>query len=95
MDISERVEVEGHEKCIFETPHKEIKCVLSNKESNFNGKMGQNFHGRAEGTDTPPPLTISLTVKRPFFLTTSLTKGVISDERCLTMNISERNRRYM
>ena len=24
-----------HEKCIFETPHNEIKCVLSTKELNF------------------------------------------------------------
>ena len=29
----------------FETHHNEIKCVLSIKKSNFNGKkMGQNFH---------------------------------------------------
>ena len=44
MDISETVEVKGHEKCIFETPHNEIKCVLSVKESNFNEKKDQNFH---------------------------------------------------
>ena len=25
-------------------PHNDIKCVLSNKESNFNAKLGQNFH---------------------------------------------------
>ena len=29
---------QGHEKCIFETLHNEIKCVLSVKESNFNEK---------------------------------------------------------
>ena len=34
----------GYEKCIFETLHDEIKCVLSTKESNFNEKMGQNFY---------------------------------------------------
>ena len=34
----------GHEKCIFETLHNEMKCVLSIKEPNFNEKMGQNFH---------------------------------------------------
>ena len=28
----------GHEKCIFETLHNEMQCVLSNKESNFNGE---------------------------------------------------------
>ena len=28
----------------FEPLHNEIKCVLSIKESNFNEKMGQNFH---------------------------------------------------
>ena len=38
MDISEPVEVKVHEKCIFETPYNEIKCVLSVKESNFNEK---------------------------------------------------------
>ena len=27
------------EKCIFETPHNEIKCISSIKESNFNEKM--------------------------------------------------------
>ena len=29
MDIFETVEVKGHEKCIFETPHNEINYVLS------------------------------------------------------------------
>ena len=33
MDISETVEVKGNEKCIFETPHNEMKCVLSFIES--------------------------------------------------------------
>ena len=28
---------------VFETPHNEMKCVLSIKESNFSAKMGQNF----------------------------------------------------
>ena len=26
---------QGHEKCFFETPHNEIKCVLCIKQSNF------------------------------------------------------------
>ena len=55
----------GHEKCIFETPHNEIKCVLSIKESNFNGKMGQNFLISLRSGPrklTPYPLTVSLTV---------------------------------
>ena len=43
MDISETVEVKGHEKCIFETPYNEIKCVLSVKESNFNEKKIKIF----------------------------------------------------
>ena len=59
----------------FETPNNEMKCVLGIKESNFNGEMGQNFHiclrSGPRGL-TPPPLTISLTVKYPSFLTTSL-----------------------
>ena len=53
---------------IFETPHNEIKCVLSIKESNFeNKKLGQNFH-ICLGQGCPPPLTVSLTVKYPFVL---------------------------
>ena len=43
MDISETVGVKGHEKCIFETPYNEIKCVLSVRESYYKN-MGQNFH---------------------------------------------------
>ena len=43
MDISETVEVKGHEKCIFETPYNEIKCVLSVKESKFNAKKIKIF----------------------------------------------------
>ena len=35
----------GHEKCIFETLHNEIKCVLSVKESNFNEKHCQRHNG--------------------------------------------------
>ena len=34
----------GREKCIFETLQNDLKRVLSIKESNFNGKMGQNLH---------------------------------------------------
>ena len=49
MAVSKRIKglqdmLQGHEKCIFETPDNEIKCVLGIKESNFNGKMGQHFH---------------------------------------------------
>ena len=47
----------GHEKCIFETLHNEIRCVLSVKESNFNEKNGSKFSHlltvRAEITDPP------------------------------------------
>ena len=62
----------GHEKCIFEALHNQIKCFLSIKESNFNGKNGSIFSllltakAEAEGAD-PAPLTASLTVKCPFF----------------------------
>ena len=35
-----------NEKCIFETLHNEVKCVLSVKESNFNEKKDQNSHIR-------------------------------------------------
>ena len=63
---------ERPEKSIFETPHNEIKCVLSIKESNFSGKNGSEVSHlltvRAKGAD-PPPLTVSLTVKDPFFMT--------------------------
>ena len=56
MDISETVELKGHEKCIFEAPHNEIKCVLRIKDSKFN-------------LQTP---TVSLTEVYPLFLTPSL-----------------------
>ena len=29
---------------VFEVPQNEIKCVLSNKESNFKARLGQHFH---------------------------------------------------
>ena len=45
-------------KMHVETPHDEIKCVLSIKES---------ITVRAEGADPHPPLAVSLTVKNPFF----------------------------
>ena len=41
MDISETVEVKGHEKCFFETPYNVIKCVFSVKESNFNENIAR------------------------------------------------------
>ena len=68
----------GHEKCIFETLHNEIKCVLSVKESNFNKKRSKFSHllpVRAEVVDPLPPLSVSLTVKYPFLLTTPLREG--------------------
>ena len=46
MDNSETAEVKGHEKCIFETPHNEINCILSVKESDFNENI-------AKGTTDP------------------------------------------
>ena len=52
-----------------------MKCVLSDKESNFNAKNGSKYSHlvtvRAEGAD-PPPITVSLTIKRPFFWTNPL-----------------------
>ena len=59
-----------HEKCIFETLHNEMKCVLSVKESNFNEKKIKIFtfaYGQGWGGWPPPPCTVSLTVKYPFF----------------------------
>ena len=41
----------GREKSIFCTPHNEIKCVLSIKESNINGTMGQSFHICGQGRE--------------------------------------------
>ena len=48
-----------HEKCIFESPHNDMKDVLSIRESNFNDTNGSKFSHLitvgAEGSDTPPP----------------------------------------
>ena len=64
-----------HEKCIFETLHNEMKCVLSIKVLEINGKNGSKFSHmlavRADGAE--PPVTVSLTVNIRFFFTTSLT----------------------
>ena len=53
-------------KNIFETPHKEIKCVLSIRVI-FHWKNGSIFftftYGQGWGGWPPPPLTVSLTVK--------------------------------
>ena len=42
----------------FETPHNQLKCVLSIKETNSNAKMGKKISHllmiRAEGADPPP-----------------------------------------
>ena len=50
-------------KSIFETPHSEMKCVKSIKESNFNAKNGLKFSHfltvRTGGADPSPPLTIN------------------------------------
>ena len=48
----------GHEQSIFETPHNEMKCVMSVKESNFNEKKDQNVHICSRSGPrwlTPPP----------------------------------------
>ena len=65
---------DNHEKGMtnFETLHSQIRCVLSVKESNFNEKKRSKFSHlltvRAQEADpSPPPLTVSLTVKCPFF----------------------------
>ena len=59
-----------HEKCIFETLHNEMKCVLSIKVLEINGKNGSKFSHmlavRADGAE--PPVTVSLTVNIRFFL---------------------------
>ena len=61
----------GHEKYIFETIHNEIKCVLSIKESKFQSKSGLDFHICLQWPGprwlTPPPLTVSMTVKHLSF----------------------------
>ena len=49
-----------------------MKCVFSNRESNFDAKNFKNFtfadsQGRV-GLTPPPPLTVSLTVKYPLFI---------------------------
>ena len=72
MDITETVGVKGHEN---ETPHNEIKRVLTVKESNINEKRSQFSHllmFMAEVADLPPSLTVSLTIKYPLFLTPRL-----------------------
>ena len=65
----------GHEKCIFETPHNEIKCVLSIIESYSIEKNGSKFSHlltvKAKVAD-PLPLMVSLTVKYPLFFYTFL-----------------------
>ena len=52
-------EHQRHQKCIFETPHNEIKCVLSIIESYSIEKNGSKFSHlltvRADGADPPTP----------------------------------------
>ena len=59
MDISEQWRFKGHEKCILETPHNDIKCVLSVKESNFNEKSNVSHfltvRSKVADPPTPPP----------------------------------------
>ena len=54
----------------------EIKCVLGIKESNFNEKMDQNFHISfwSGPMGLTPFLTVSPTVKYPFFMTSLMTR---------------------
>ena len=74
-------------KCIFETPHNEIKCVLSIIESySIEKKNGQKFSHllmvRANGA---PPM-VSLTVKYPFFYAFPLLKRVNFCQSCKIMD---------
>ena len=61
----------GHEKCIFEALHNDIKCVLSIKESKRIKKNDRNFHiclrSGPRGLTPSHPLLVSLTVKYQFF----------------------------
>ena len=60
----------GMKNAFFETLHNEIKCVLSVKESNYTEKKIKIFtfvYGQGRGGCPPPPLTVSPTVKYPFF----------------------------
>ena len=65
----------------FEAPHKEIKCVLSIKETNFNDKNVTKFSHlimvRAKGADLPPPPLQSDRKKTVFLLTISLSVFVV------------------
>ena len=66
----------GHEKCIFETPHNEIKCVLSIKELNFNDKRIKIFTSGPTGLTPPPPLPLrSALPKNIRFFMPRLTKN--------------------
>ena len=63
----------GHEKCIFDTLHNEIKCVLIVKESNFNEKKDPNFHiciwSEPRGLTARPPYSQSDRKVAGFFTT--------------------------
>ena len=60
------------QKPFFETPHNEIKCVLSIEESNFNDKFSLLLSVRAEGTGpllppyVQPDRKISGSLRLPF-----------------------------
>ena len=49
----------GHKNCILETPHNDLKCVLSVTESNFNEKKIKIFtfaYSQGQGSWPSPPL---------------------------------------
>ena len=53
----------------LETPHNEIKCVLSMNESYFNKKRDKILHlplVRDEGADSLPPYSQPVSIIRPF-----------------------------
>ena len=56
------------------------------------GKIGPKFSHlltvRAEGSDPPPPLTVSLTVKIPFFFTSSLTPKIWNSNNFIDGNLN-------
>ena len=74
--IAVREAQRARKKNISDTPHNDVKCVLSIKESNFNGKNGSKFSNlitvRAEGADPPIPLPYGQRDRKYPFSTPSL-----------------------
>ena len=64
----------GQEKCIFETLHNEIECVLSIKESNFNEKISYLLMVRQNISSLTPPFRRG--VKKSGYFTAGLTVSV-------------------